>query len=160
MESLPLTTIVSALETRSASTGFAENYQKVEKSPVFAQKAPEPIVSGHSKCADDVDMPLALTTISTALKMHLETAAFMKNHKNHRKSAIFTKNYPKSPILGCFKRANNAEPLLAPSILPMKHPCDLSSLFSNEFILLIHFLNIQLAITHPCFMSYFSISIF
>ena len=38
-------------------------------------------------------------TIDTDLEMHLEKATFMKNIKNHQKS-------PKSPVLGCFKRAN------------------------------------------------------
>lgn len=204
MESLAPTTIVSALKTRSASTGFAENYQKVEKSPVFAQKVPEPIVLGHSKCADNIDTHPGPTTIIPNLETHSELTGFVKNFQKVKKSPIFAQKAPepivsghskraddiytaqaptivildlathsetarftqkqpktrKSSILGHFDWAINTDSLATPLILPTKHPCDLSSLSSDEFILLILVLNIQLAITHPCFIGYSTISIF
>jgi hypothetical protein len=40
-ESPAPTCIVTALETRSALTGFAKNHQKIEKSPIFNKKPPE-----------------------------------------------------------------------------------------------------------------------
>ena len=91
-ESQEPTTTFTALKSRSESTGFTENIQKVEKSPIFAQNAPEPIISGHSKCEDNIDTSPAPTTIVSDLETCSEMAVFMKNHKNHRKSSIHQEN--------------------------------------------------------------------
>jgi hypothetical protein len=127
-ESPAPTAIVTDFKTRPESTDFIKNCLNIEKGLIFAQKAPEPIFSGHSQCANNIDTSAAPSTISTGLEMRLEMATFMKNHKNHRKS----------PILGCFKGLDIAKSLPAPSIAPTKHPCSLSDLF--KFFRIIYFL--------------------
>ena len=130
-ESLASTIIVLALETRSDSIGFTENNQKVEKSPIFTQKAPEPIISGHLKCMDDIDTSPALTTTVTALETRSATTDFMKIYKKVEKSTTFNQNHSKSLVSGCFSTVL----LPMPSISPTKHPCYLSGDENVHFVL-------------------------
>ena len=123
-ESPVSTTIVTALKTRPESTSSAKNYEKVEKLPIFTQKDAEPIVLDHSKCADNIYMSPAYTSIVTNLELRSATAVFMKNHQ---KSPIFIQNDPESLISGHFNWEINTESLPTQSIAPTKHPCDLSS---------------------------------
>jgi hypothetical protein len=124
VESLPAPTIVvKAHETRSASTGFVKNNQKVEKSLNFAQKGPEPIISGHYKCANHVDSSTERTATATALKTRPAPALFVKIHKNHQKLTYFNQKHLEMPFSDPFNFENSAELLPAPSIAPTKHPC-------------------------------------
>lgn len=123
-ESPALIHIATVLRTRSTLADFAKNY---EKSPIFAQKAPEPIITGHSNYANDIDTSPASTTIVTGLKTRSAPSVFTKKVEN---SPIFSQNHTKSRILEHFYWEINTEPLTTPFILPTKHPCDPSSLYS------------------------------
>jgi hypothetical protein len=61
-------TIITDLETRSTTAIFTQNHQQLEKSPVFTQNTPEPLVSTRFKWADDADLLPALPTIVTTLE--------------------------------------------------------------------------------------------
>jgi hypothetical protein len=132
------TTIILDLETRSTTAGFI---QKVEKSPTFAQKAPESIISGHSKCAYNISAPTGPTAIISYFETRSESARFaQKRPKTRILSIVFNQNYPKPSVSGCF---NSTDTLPTPSIAPTKHPCDLSKDCNGFFISFISILNFQ-----------------
>jgi hypothetical protein len=131
--SLAPTTFVTGLKTRSASTGFTENNQNVEKSPIFAQKAPEPIVSSHSNCADDISSLPTPTTIVTALETHSVTVGLTQKRPKMRILTNFNQNHLKSLVLDHFNWADDTESLSIPPIAPTKHPCDLPGEYCNVF---------------------------
>ena len=150
------TTIVSALETRSASTGFTENNQKIEISPIFTQNHLEAIILGYSKCADNIDSPLTPTTIITALEICSALGGFTEKHQKVEKPT--TIYIPKGP--------KPAEPLTptssglhTPSIAPTKHPCNLSE-DDNVYFISTHlsdlFLMISLVMISVSFISFLS----
>jgi hypothetical protein len=127
--SLSSSTIVATLKTRSVSTGFAENCQKVKKSPTFVQKAPESIISAHSKCAYNISTPTGPTAIILYFETLSESARFtQKRLKTRILSIVFNQNYPKSSVSGRF---NSTDALPTPSIAPTKHPCNLSGDFNG-----------------------------
>jgi hypothetical protein len=125
-ESLAPTDIVSDLKMRPAAAGFIGNHQKIEKSPIFAQKQ---TVLDHSRSADDVDTSPLPTTIATSIEMRLEMAAFTENHENHRKPPIFNQKHPKTLVMELFNWENNSESLPTKYIPPTKHPCTISGFF-------------------------------
>jgi hypothetical protein len=67
-----------------------------------------------------------------ALKMHKITAGFAQNQPKMRKLTNFNRNHSKSPVSSRFKGTDS---MGSPSILPTKHPCDLSALFFSKFLL-------------------------
>ena len=128
--SLVFTTIISAPKTRSESSNFVENHQKVKNPSVFTQKAPKSLVSGHSKWIDDIFLLLSPTTTIPAFEVCSTTAYFMKIHQKLEKSPIFTKMTLESLISGRF----STDFLPTPPIAPTKHPCNPSSLLVMLFI--------------------------
>jgi hypothetical protein len=91
---------------------------------------------------------LSPTTITTAFKTRSATASFTQKQQKMRKSTNFNQNYRKLLISSCFKGADSTESLLAPSIAPTKHPCDIWPLFSS-------ILDLNLAV-RQCHLSPFS----
>ena len=125
--------IVSASETRPESSGFVENCQKVEKSPIFTQNDPDPFVSSHSKCANVINMSPASTTIVPALKRVQRRLFLWKTIKKSKLLLFFNPNHPKSPV----SEPYNTKSLPAPSIAPTKHPCT-SIPCCNIFVFVFH----------------------
>jgi hypothetical protein len=131
--SLVPTTIVSALKTRPELSSLAKNYQKVEKLPIFIQKAAEPIVLGHSKRADDIYMPPAPTTIVSDLKTHSETAGFTEIHQKLGKSRSFIQKPTEPLVLELLNWVHSAYSLPSSPIAPTKHPCIIPGDFCLNF---------------------------
>ena len=149
------TTIFPDQETRSTTIGFTENDQKVEKSPISTQKAPEQIISGRYKSTNDIDLSLAFTTIVSFFQKRLELSSFMKNYQKIEKTTIFQPKSPKITRFGVFQMEISTEPFATPFILPTKDPCDFSSLHSSRlhfcFDFICHFTTSSLDFSHWLF---------
>jgi hypothetical protein len=130
MESLVPTSIATASKTRSETAGFTKNHQKIELSPIFTQNTQEPRVFSDLKLEDDVDSPLAPTTIIEDLKTRPTSAVFTQNDQ---KSSIFTQKPPESRVLKRFNWSEDAAELPTLSMDPTKQLRDLSSLRSSTF---------------------------
>jgi hypothetical protein len=97
---------------------FVENYQKIQKSLTFIQKAPELIVSDHFMCADNINTPPVPNSIILYFKMRSELARFTQKQLKTRIFIVFIQNHSKSFILGRFKQADSTDALPTPSIAP------------------------------------------
>jgi len=133
MELTASTTIVTASKTRSESSDFMENHQKVENSSIFTQKDPKSLVSSHSRWTDNICLLLLSTTVIPALETRSTTTYFMKIHQELENSPISTKTAPESLVSGCFFTYF----LPTPSIAPTKHPCNSSGLLVMLFLIVI-----------------------
>ena len=118
---------------RPATAGFIEKQQNDKISPIFAQKALEPIVSGCYKCTIDISSSPVPATVTPAFEMRSTTVLFIKNRQNHRNSTIFSQNHLISPVSELFNWNNNEESLPMLPIAPTKHPCDMSEDFLKNF---------------------------
>jgi hypothetical protein len=125
------TSIVTALKTRSKLFDFVINHQKTEMSPIFTQKAMDPIVSDNSKRTNDVDTPPALATIIPASETPSATAGFMKNHQNIENSPVFSQKILEPLVTKHFSWADDTYVSHTTPISPMKSPRDLSCLRST-----------------------------
>jgi hypothetical protein len=90
------TTIVTALETRSATAGFMKKHQNIEKTPIFTPKLLEPPVSMRFSWADDTaELPIVSTV---PMKQPRDLSDLRSPAKNpfsslqHRRHQKFNKN--------------------------------------------------------------------
>jgi hypothetical protein len=100
-------TITTALETRSSIVDFIQKHEKVEKSPVFPQITPEPLVSACIKWADDAYLLSKLPTITTALETRSTTTNFAQKHQNIENSPVSPKTTPQTPVLSSPRPTND-----------------------------------------------------
>ena len=133
------TTIVSALETRSETADFAKNCKKLEKTPIFTRKPPEPTISISKMLSVTSSNSAAPSPTHTAFKSRPMSPGFTKNHSKVEKAPIIAQKAPEPLILEHSNRENDAGLVPAPSILPTKHPCNFSGLYFRNLSILIHF---------------------
>ena len=105
-----------------------EKHQNIKNSLILAQKYTEPLVFSCYKSKDNVESPPAPTTIVTDPETHPSTAGSTQKLEN---SPISTQKTPFPPISKRFDWADDAAELPTPSIVPTKHPRDLSCLRST-----------------------------
>ena len=103
--------VVTTLKSHLAYAGFIEKHQNGKKSPIFAQNAPKPIISGNPNCANDIYTPLPPTTIVLHLKTRSASTTFAENFQ---KSPIFAPKAPELVVTGLYNSANNIYSTSAP----------------------------------------------
>jgi hypothetical protein len=102
------TTIVIASKTRSASTSFAENYQKLEKPAIFVQKVPktpgEHAIEPQPPPNDIVSRSPALTTTASSSRARV----FIKKGIGTHIAPGIAQKCPKTLIIAHFHLVTNA----------------------------------------------------
>ena len=106
MESLGSIPIATTLKTRSESSGFMENYQKLENSPFSTQNPSEPLVSCSSNFSIDADSCPASNTIVSDHETRSALTNYIDIVQKVENSPIFTPKAPKPIILERYKFTN------------------------------------------------------
>jgi hypothetical protein len=123
------TTIITDLETHSATANSTKKHGKVENPPIFTQEPPFSQVSTCFPCENDVS---SHSIISPALTTLSATVVSAENHQNTEKMPIFTPKTPEPWVSTHFSWADDANKLPILPTAPTKQPRDLSDLRSSS----------------------------